>query len=114
MRRTNGPKDTYVRIFRWKSPMGAIKAPTRVEIAGSFTRWQSVSLTHDPVQNAWTVTIPEIQGKRTHHYMLLIDGEPAHDPACDGLAQPMGFDEEQFAIQTGKGPRVLMLFAQTK
>jgi hypothetical protein len=115
MRRRQGdPRDTYARIFRWKLPAETSAPPTRVEIVGSFTRWQTVSLTHDPVQKAWSVTISDIPGKRTHHYMLLIDGEPYHDPACDGLVQPMGFDEEQFALPTGKGPRVLMMFAQTK
>jgi len=88
--------------------------PASVEIVGSFTRWQTVTLTHDPIQNAWTVTINGIPGKKTHHYMLLINGQPSCDPACDGLAVPMGFDEEQFALPTEKGPRVLMLFAQTK
>jgi hypothetical protein len=114
MRRNDGPRDTYARIFRWKLPANLESAPARVEIIGSFTRWQTVSLTHDPVQKAWSVTINGIPGKRTHHYMLLIDGEPYHDPACDGLAQPLGFDEEQFALTTARGPRVLMLFAQTK
>jgi hypothetical protein len=60
------------------------------------------------------VTLEGIPGKRTHHYMLLINGQPAYDPACDGFAMPMGFDEEQYALQTEKGPRVLMLFSQAK
>jgi hypothetical protein len=85
-----------------------------VEIVGSFTRWQTVSLTHDSVQDTWTVTIEGIPGKRTHHYMLLVNGQPVNDPHCDGLAVPEGFDEEQFALPTEKGPRVLILFAQTK
>jgi hypothetical protein len=110
-RRQEDPRDTYARIFRWK-PAG--EAPLSVEIVGSFTRWQTVSLTHDPLQGTWSVTIQGIPGKKTHHYMLLVNGQPVHDPACDGLAQPMGFDEEQFALPTPKGPRVLMLFAQTK
>jgi hypothetical protein len=113
-RRREDPRDTYARIFRWKSSPGVIEPPTRVEIVGSFTRWQTISLTHDPVQNAWSVTIEGIPGKRTHHYMLLVNGQPIHDPACDGLVLPLGFDEEQFALRTEKGPRVLMLFSQTK
>ena len=32
----------------------------------------------------------------------------------NGLAIPHGFDEEQYAIQTDRGPRVFMMFAQTK
>jgi len=85
-----------------------------VEIVGSFTGWRTVSLTHNAVENTWSVTIQEIPGKKTHHYMLLVNGQPIHDPACDGLAEPMGFDEEQFALATERGPRVLILFAQTK
>jgi hypothetical protein len=111
--RRQDPRDTYARVFRWK-PAAEFARPTRVEIVGSFTRWQTVTLTHDAVQNAWTITIDGIAGKKTHHYMLLIDGKPVFDPACDGFACPQGFDEEQFALETEKGPRVLMLFSQTK
>lgn len=112
-RRREDPRDTYARVFRWK-PTASGELPTSVEIVGSFTRWQTVSLTHDPVQGAWSATIEGIPGKKTHHYMLLVNGQPVHDPACDGLALPMGFEEEQFALPTAKGPRVLMLFSQTK
>ena len=111
--RRQDPRDTYARVFRWK-PAADCAKPARVEIAGSFTRWQTVTLTHDAVQNAWTITIDGIAGKKTHHYMLLIDGKPVFDPACDGFASPQGFDEQQFALETEKGPRVLMLFSQTK
>ena len=113
-RRRQDPRDTYARVFRWKLPEDTGERPTRVEIVGSFTRWQTVSLTHDAVQNAWTITIDGIPGKKTHHYMLLIDGKPVFDPSCDGFALPQGFDEEQFALPTEKGPRVLMMFSQTK
>lgn len=111
--RREDPRDTYARVFRFK-PCKTKGHPSSVEIIGSFTRWQTVSLTHDPVQGTWSVTIQGIPGKKTHHYMLLVDGQPVHDPACDGLALPMGFDEEQVALTTPKGPRVLMMFAQTK
>lgn len=104
----------YARVFRWRPCAKFVNSPTSVEIIGSFTRWQTVSLTHDPVQNSWSVTIDSIPGKRTHHYMLLVDGQPVFDPGCDGFALPQGFDEEQFAMQTEKGPRVLMLFSQAK
>lgn len=114
MRRREDPRDTYARVFRWRPGAGFTEPLTSVEIVGSFTRWQTVSLTHDPVQDTWTATINGIPGKRTHHYMLLVNGKPVYDPACDGFAMPMGFDEEQFALQTEKGPRVLMLFSQAK
>ena len=114
MRRREDPRDTYARVFRWRPSSDFADPPTSVEIVGSFTRWQTISLTHDPVQDTWTATINGIPGKRTHHYMLLVNGKPVYDPACDGFATPMGFDEEQFALHTEKGPRVLMLFSQAK
>jgi hypothetical protein len=46
--------------------------------------------------------------------MLLIDGKPTYDKTCDGLAVPRGTDEERYQVTTDKGPRVMMLFAQTK
>src|SRR5205085_8465452 len=69
-RRQENSRDTYTRIFRWRSSTSGV-APALVEVVGSFTRWQTVSLTHDPLQNTWSVTIEGIPGKRTHHYMLL-------------------------------------------
>jgi len=51
---------------------------------------------------------------RTHHYMLFGDSKPVPDKHCDGLAIPRGPQEEQYALPTARGPRVLMLFAQTK
>ncbi|MDB6124364.1 MAG: hypothetical protein JWQ71_3357 [Pedosphaera sp.] len=46
--------------------------------------------------------------------MLLLDGKPAHDKTSDGLAVPHGDQEEEYALTTDKGPRVFMLFGQTK
>jgi hypothetical protein len=46
--------------------------------------------------------------------MLLVNGEPAYDKTCDGLAVPHGPEEERYQFMTDKGPRVFMLFAQTK
>lgn len=46
--------------------------------------------------------------------MLFVDGKPAQDKHCDGLAVPHGAQEEHCALQTARGPRVFMLFAQTK
>ena len=71
-------------------------------------------LMRDGVLDAWHVTLHHIQGNRTHHYMLLVDGKPAYDKTCDGLAVPRGPDEERYQLTTDKGPRGLMLFAQTK
>ena len=85
-----------------------------VEIVGSFTKWEKVPLTRDGELDAWHVTLHQIPAHQTHHYMLLVDGKPAQDKNCDGLAIAHGPQEEQYALMTGRGPRVFMLFAQTK
>ena len=46
--------------------------------------------------------------------MLLIKGKPTYDKTCDGLAVPHGLDEERYLVTTDNGPRLMMLFAQTK
>lgn len=91
-----------------------MKAPASVEVVGSFTQWQKVPLTRDSEVDAWHVTIHHIPGNRTHHYMLLVDGKPAHDKNADGFAIPHGPQEEQYQLMTEKGGRVFMLYAQTK
>jgi hypothetical protein len=107
-------RQTYSKIFRWRLPDGHMEAPSSVEVVGSFTHWQKVTLTRDSVLDAWHVTLHHIQGNRTHHYVLLVDGKPTYDKTCDGLAVPHGPDEERYAVATDKGPRVMMLFGQTK
>ena len=64
--------------------------------------------------DSWEATLPEIAGHRTHHYMLLVDSQPAQDKKCDGLAIPHGAEEQQYALTTPRGPRLFMLFAQAK
>lgn len=88
--------------------------PNTVEVVGSFTHWQRVALLHDGKVDGWHATIHHIIGNRTHHYMLLVDGEPTLDHTCDGLAAPIGSQEERYQLLTDSGPRVLMLFAQTR
>ncbi|MCC6232598.1 MAG: glycogen-binding domain-containing protein [Verrucomicrobiales bacterium] len=95
-------------------PDGHVGEPQSVEIVGSFTHWQPTALQRDGRQDSWHVTLHDIPGGRTHHYMLLVDGKPTYDKTCDGLAVPHGMNEENFQLQTDRGPRVLMLFAQTK
>lgn len=110
----NDRKPVYSKVFRWRLPDGQTKEPQTVEITGSFNHWQRVALHRDGVLDAWHATIHHIPGNKTHHYMLLIDGEPAHDKTCDGFAVPHGPQEERYALKTDKGPRVFMMFAQTK
>jgi len=107
-------KITFSKIFRWRLPGGQTQEPARVEVVGSFTHWQRVALTRDGKLDSWHVALHHIEGNRTHHYMLLVDGHPAHDRDCDGYAVPHGPQEERYQISTDKGPRVFMLFAQTR
>jgi len=104
----------FTKIFRWRLPDDQTQEPVAVEVAGTFTNWQKVPLIHDPVRGGWHVTLQNIPGNRTHHYMLLADGKPVEDKHSDGMAVPTGAQELQFAIATARGPRVLMLFSQTK
>ena len=105
---------TFSKIFRWRLPDGRAREPVTVELVGSFTHWQKVPMQRDSALDAWHVTIHHIPGHRTHHYMFLVDGKPAFDKHCDGLAVPTSPQEEEFQITTSRGPRVFMLFAQTK
>jgi hypothetical protein len=115
LRRNDGVgRPTFSKVFRWRLPDGQTEAPKSVEIVGSFSHWQKTPLTRDSVLDAWHVTFHHIPGHRTHHYMLLVNGKPSLDKNCDGLAVPHGADEERFALTTERGPRVMMLFAQTK
>jgi hypothetical protein len=107
-------KQVFAKVFRWRLPDGHIREPASVEVVGSFTHWQKVPLMRDSAVDAWHVTLHHIPGHRTHHYMLLVDGQPAYDRNNDGLAVPHGPEEERYQIMTDKGPRVFMLFAQTK
>lgn len=107
-------RQTFSKVFRWRLPDGQTHDPATVEVVGSFTHWQKVPLVRDGVLDAWHVTLHHLQGNRTHHYMLLIDGKPTYDKTCDGLAVPRGPEEERYQVMTDKGPRVMMLFAQTK
>jgi hypothetical protein len=110
----SGQGQTYSKVFRWRLPDGTTAEPRSVEVVGSFNHWQRVPLQRDGKLDSWHATIHHIPGNRTHHYMLLIDGKPANDRNCDGFAVPHGVQEETFALQTPRGPRVFMMFAQTK
>ena len=110
----SGRKQTFSKVFRWRLPDGQTEEPTTVEVIGSFTHWQKVPMIRDGVLDAWHVTLHHIEGNRTHHYMLLVDGRPVQDKNADGLAIPHGPQEEQYQLVTTRGPRLFMLFAQTK
>jgi hypothetical protein len=113
-REPNERKQAYSKVFRWRLPDGQTAEPTAVELVGTFSHWQRIAMTRDSVLDSWHVTVHHIPGNKTHHYMMLVDGKPAYDKTCDGMAVPHGPQEEQYALATDKGPRVFMLFAQTK
>jgi len=104
----------FSKVLRYRLPDGQTDEPATVEVAGSFNNWQRVPLQRDGKLDSWHATIHHIPGNKTHHYMLLIDGKPTMDPASDGMAVPHGAQEERYALDTARGPRVLMMFAMTK
>jgi hypothetical protein len=103
-------KQVYSKIIRWQPTNG--HAPSKVEVAGSFTDWRKVQLTKE-ISGGWQTTLHEIPGNRTHHFMYFADGKPVSGPS-DGMAMPQGYEEEQFALTTVRGPRLFMMFSQTK
>ncbi|HEY3760619.1 MAG TPA: glycogen-binding domain-containing protein [Verrucomicrobiae bacterium] len=103
----------FTKTFRWSLPAGQAEVPEKVEVAATFTLWQKYEMVRD-VSGSWNLTFEGIPGNQTHHYMFFADGKPVEDKNCDGLAKPNGAEEEQFALETTRGPRVFMLFAQTK
>jgi len=106
-------KPVFSKIFRWRPSNGQIEMPMEVAVVGTFTNWKKVPMSRE-MSGGWQVTFKQVPGNHTHRYMLLADGKPVHDENCDGLAIPQGAHEAQFAIATPRGPRVFMLFAQTK
>lgn len=88
--------------------------PVRVEVVGSFTDWQPVALKRNRVSGVWEVTLHDIPGNRTHSYMLLVNRKPVSDKHADGLAVPHTPEEHKYQLATPRGPRVFMLYSQTK
>ena len=107
-------KPVFTKVFRWRLPDSEMREPATIEIVGTFTNWQKVPLKHHGACDGWQVTLHNIPAHRTHHYMLLVDGQPAKDRNNDGYAAPHGPEEEKYQLMTDRGPRVFMLFAQTK
>jgi hypothetical protein len=103
----------FSKVFRWQTETPGPQ-PVSVALVGSFNGWQKTPLKFDRVNNNWQLTLHNIPGNCTHNYMLLVNGKPAHDKNSDGLAVPHTPEEKQFALATPRGPRVFMLFAQTK
>ena len=104
----------FSKAFRWHPAKPGDPKPASVAIAGTFTEWKPVALHHDHATNHWQLTLHHIPGNCTHHYMLLVDGQPTSHKHCDGLAVPATQQEKQYSLQTARGPRVFMLFSNTK
>ena len=104
---------TFSKIFRWQQEAPG-PMPVKVEVAGTFSQWQKLPLKYDRINRLWHLTAENIQGNRTHNYMLLVNGRPAADKNSDGLAVPHTAEEKLHALETPRGPRVFMLFSQTK
>jgi hypothetical protein len=104
----------FTKVFRWPVPADQTPQPTTVEVAGSFNGWRKVPLSYDPPSRTWQIILNNIEGNRTHRYVILVDGKPSYDRTCDGLATPQTPDEAKWQIATPKGPRIMLLFGQTK
>ena len=104
----------YTKVFRWPVPADQTPQPTTVEVAGSFNGWRKVPLSYDPPTRTWQIALNNIEGNRTHRYVILVDGKPSYDKTCDGLTAPQTPDEAKWQIPTPKGPRIMLLFGQTK
>jgi hypothetical protein len=105
---------TFTKVFRWQTEVPGGPQPVSVAVVGSFNDWQKTPLKFDRTNSLWQLTLENIPGNRTHNYMLLVNGKPAHDKNSDGLAVPHTAEEKQFALTTLRGPRVFMLFSHTK
>jgi hypothetical protein len=104
----------FSKVFRWPVPAGQASPPTTVEVVGSFSNWRKVPLAYDQPTRTWQVTLDHLKSNHTHRYVMLVDGKPSYDKACDGLAVPENPTEVECQIETSRGPRVMLLFAQTK
>ena len=104
----------FSKVFRWQPDYPGGPLPVKVEIVGSFTGWKKTPLKYDRVNGIWQLTLENIPGNRTHNYMLLVNGRPASDKNSDGLAVPRTEEEKQYQFETPRGPRVFLLFSQTK
>jgi 1,4-alpha-glucan branching enzyme len=103
----------FSKVFRWQQETPG-PLPVKVEIVGSFNGWKKTPLRYDRPSGVWQLTQENIPGHCTHNYMLLVNGRPTQDKTSDGLAVPRTAEEKQYQLVTPRGPRVFMLFSQTK
>jgi 1,4-alpha-glucan branching enzyme len=103
----------FSKIFRWQTEQPGPQ-PVSVAVVGTFNNWQKTPLKFDRAHGIWQVTLHDIPGNTTHNYMVLANGKPVKDKHADGLAVPHNEQEKQHALDTPRGPRVFVLFSQTK
>jgi len=104
---------TFSKVFRWTHDE-AEGSPGTVEIAGSFSAWERYALGYDETTATWQITLEGIPGNHTHTYMIFADGQPVADKNADGLAIPQNPQEIEYQLMTARGPRVFLLYSQTK
>ena len=118
--RYNGPAptpkkaSTFNKVFRWEPADPQAPKPQSVAVVGSFSDWQAIPLELDQSGKVWQLALNNLPGNCTHRYMLLLDGHPTKDANADGLAIPETELEKAWALTTPRGPRLFMLFSQTK
>ncbi len=110
----NEARTGFTKVFRWPVPAEQTPQPTAVEVVGTFTDWQKVPLAYDKPTRTWVATLNSIPSNHTHRYVMLVDGTPTYDKTCDGLTAPQSSPEAKWQIATPRGPRVMLLFGQTK
>jgi 1,4-alpha-glucan branching enzyme len=103
----------FSKVFRWQTEQPGPQ-PVSVAVVGTFNNWQKTSLKFDRAHGIWQLTLNDIPSNTTHNYMLLVNGKPTKDKNADGLAVPHTEEEKTFALTTPRGPRVFVLFSQTK
>ena len=104
---------TFNKVFRWTHDEAG-DPPAIVEIAGSFSAWERYALGYDETTATWQITLEGIPGNHTHTYMIFADGQPVADKNADGLAIPQNPREIEHQLTTARGPRVFLLYSQTK
>ena len=104
----------FTKVFRWPVPAEQTPSPTTVEVAGSFSEWNRIPLSYNSPSRTWRLIQRGIPGNHTHRYVILVDGKPSYDKTCDGLTAPLSPQERKWQIETPRGPRVMLLFSQTK
>ncbi len=109
-----GQSSGYTKVFHWPVPAGQTSQPKTVEIVGSFSGWRRIPLSYDRPSRSWLLMQKDIQGNCTHRYVILVDGKPSCDDICDGLVAPQSPEEARWQIETARGPRIMLKFAQTK